>query len=568
MKRHVVPSLLVAVLALDGCVENDHGRHQALFYAAIAMNAGIVTGTVKGPWWLPEGNPTHPAENVTVRHSDGDSWDISATTAADGSFLLLLPVGTHTISASRDGFESQEFTVAAEAGKIKALTSAGSDHISMKAAPIPKAKWTVMYYIDVNNELMGSYTWHGISGQFYFGLSESNNPSDGAPGLKDTLQDDINVVVYSSQSKVNDNPYFAKPSITVINNKISRTTSKDWDGDSQEAYKAATLKEFIGEVMATYPAEHFMLLVENHGGGIYGICFEGSNHISLKDFGSTLQSLNENKTERIEIVALSACLMGMFEVAYELKDANLDYLVLFETFGDPHGYPVHGQYVDGIEGFFYPSSTHYPFASQTGDADTKDYIKWLTHITTRTARETAQLLCYEQFAQSMQIHVSEHDNNKGNPYCAAAIDVQKFKGVADYFINTFADEAKNNSFMMLGLRTNTQNMYSGTESGYKYVTDYYDLKNFCDRWVEWDNNAVAQELSSELTPSFLFSSNRTTTIQNSGDKALMAVSQYNNIGLNGLSVFMGPFADRPEIKELKIYQDCPQWYDFWNDLLK
>jgi len=558
MKRCILLCLFVAVMAMAGCGGSGNG-------AVDTSSHGYVTGTVKGAWWVPEGNPVHPAENVAVDHNDGDSYAVSIKTTDDGSFALSMPPGTHTIRLSRDGFESKEMTATVEAGKTTVIASEGSDHIAMKTAPMPKAKWTVMYYIDVNNDLFGAFTWFGIGGEFYYGLSEPSKPYDHAPGLKDTLQDDINVVVYSSPSRSDDNPYFTKPSLTVINNKIAKTTPKDWDGESQEAYKAATLKEFVDEVMKTYPAEHYMLVIENHGGGIYGICFEGSNHISMRDLGSTLKELNLNRKDRIEIVSLSACLMGMFEVAYELKDTNVDYLVAYETTGDPHGFPVHGQYVEGIEGFFYPSSTHYPFSPQIRDAETKDKIKWLTHITTRDARETAQLLVYEQFAQSMQVLINKHINPKGDAFCASAIDLKKFSekgGVADIFVNNFAKEVINNN--LPGFRRETQQMYTGSETGHMYAADYYDLREFSNLWATKVGNKIAQQFNEALAPSFLFSSDQKTTVSNGDGRALIAVSQYNNTRLNGLSVLMGKFSLHPEIKELQIYKDCPQWYDYWD----
>jgi hypothetical protein len=566
VNRYIVLFLFVAMMALAGCGGEVGDGATALFTNDQApAGTGYVTGIVKGAFWVPEGNPVHSIENVAIDHKDGDDYAVSTQTEDDGSFSLSLPAGTHTISLSKEGYASRELPVTVEAGKTTVATAEAADFVVMKPAPMPKAKWTVMYYIDVNNDLFGCYTWHGIGGEFYFGLEEVNEPNDQRPGLKDTLQDGINVVVFCSPTP-NDSPFYKNSTMTVINNKTKTTVRKDWDGDSQEAYKTATLKEFINEAMATYPAEHYMLCMENHGGGIYGICFEGSNHISMKDLGDILREVNKNKQEHIEIVSFSACIMGMFEVAYELKDTNVDYLVDFETNGDPHGFPVHGQYVEGIDGFFVPSQKNYPFTPQIGDAGTKDKIKWLTHITTREARETAQLLCYEQFAQSMQIQIAPSDENpQGSPFCAAAIDLKKFSekgGAADIFVNSFARDVV--TINPSGLKREAQKMYTGSSPGHMYAADYIDLRDFSHLMATEVGSNAARQLEDALMPSFLFSSNQKTTVSNEDGRALMAVSQYNNARCNGLSVLMGKYSNHSEIKELQIYQDCRQWYDYWD----
>jgi hypothetical protein len=88
------------------------------------------------------------------------------------------------------------------------------------------------------------------------------------------------------------------------------------------------LVDFVTWAKQTAPAQHYMLVVWNHGSGwdksasykenwLRGISYddESGNHMSTPDLGSALAAFG-----KIDIYASDACLMQMAEVDYQIKD--------------------------------------------------------------------------------------------------------------------------------------------------------------------------------------------------------------------------------------------------------
>ena len=98
----------------------------------------------------------------------------------------------------------------------------------------------------------------------------------------------------------------------------------------------ATLANFIKYCKDNYPAEHYMLMIKNHGAGWKGACVDEQNG------GGHIMSMPEIReaigTNHFDIIAFDACLMSMVEVAYELRGCA-DYLVAsqFVTYAGTYG---------------------------------------------------------------------------------------------------------------------------------------------------------------------------------------------------------------------------------------
>ena len=89
-----------------------------------------------------------------------------------------------------------------------------------------------------------------------------------------------------------------------------------------------TLRSFIEFAVSNYPADHYMLIVDDHGGGWRGVCVDEQNG------AGDMMTLPELKgaipdNVHLDIIVFHACLMSMAEVAYELKD-KADYMVASE----------------------------------------------------------------------------------------------------------------------------------------------------------------------------------------------------------------------------------------------
>jgi len=89
-----------------------------------------------------------------------------------------------------------------------------------------------------------------------------------------------------------------------------------------------TLRSFIEYVVNEYPADHYMLIIDDHGGGWRGSCVDEQNGAGDMMTMPELRGAIPDDVH-LDIIVFHACLMSMAEVAYELKE-KADYMVASE----------------------------------------------------------------------------------------------------------------------------------------------------------------------------------------------------------------------------------------------
>ncbi|MCE7870523.1 hypothetical protein DYH09_09125 [bacterium CPR1] len=88
------------------------------------------------------------------------------------------------------------------------------------------------------------------------------------------------------------------------------------------------MADFIKWGMANYPADHYMLVISDHGDGWKGAAEDVSHHgwMSTPEIEQGLKLAREETGKKVDVLGFDACLMASAEVAYQLKD-EIDYLV-------------------------------------------------------------------------------------------------------------------------------------------------------------------------------------------------------------------------------------------------
>ena len=137
--------------------------------------------------------------------------------------------------------------------------------------------------------------------------------------------------------------------------------AKKAEGEKREIIEPVqmTLTEFVVRTIGKHPAERYMLVLSGHGSGAVGDFLSGRSHVvglgipGLADALSQIRKRLEGsyvvdgqpytylRDDRIDILGLDSCLMGMAEVAYEVRD-SVNYLIGTEGFEANTGWPYDG----------------------------------------------------------------------------------------------------------------------------------------------------------------------------------------------------------------------------------
>jgi hypothetical protein len=102
-----------------------------------------------------------------------------------------------------------------------------------------------------------------------------------------------------------------------------------------------TLYEFITWAADEAPAENYGLVMWNHGGGVKGFNYDYSDNAPADNLVTTefVEALEKTQNDGInfDLIAFDACLMGMIEVGYEIRNYT-DYFVAAEEVVGGDGY--------------------------------------------------------------------------------------------------------------------------------------------------------------------------------------------------------------------------------------
>jgi hypothetical protein len=190
---------------------------------------------------------------------------------------------------------------------------------SEKAAPNTEGVWTIMTYLDGDNDL-GKYAYDDLQEMMSVGSTK-----------------DVNIVVlYDTYDQS------ANSSLIVQNGaKLIKEYGEVDMGNAQ------TLYTFIEDTMNMYPADHYLLNIWDHGDDFLGACKDfhgttvpvgGHSFLEHKDLVPVLDLFKNTKVGKLDVLTFDACIESMIEVAYDYKDAA-NYLVVSEDYVTYWGFP-------------------------------------------------------------------------------------------------------------------------------------------------------------------------------------------------------------------------------------
>ena len=82
-----------------------------------------------------------------------------------------------------------------------------------------------------------------------------------------------------------------------------------------------TLKDFMVWAASEYPAKRKILVIWNHGSGWKKVAEDRDSHLTVPEIRESIEEYREITGDPpLTLIGFDACLMGMFEIAYELKE--------------------------------------------------------------------------------------------------------------------------------------------------------------------------------------------------------------------------------------------------------
>jgi hypothetical protein len=300
----------------------------------------------------------------------------------------------------------------------------------------PKA-WTVMVYMDGDNSLKGA-------------------------AIKDFLEmasvhnSDVNVVVQFDRAGGGDWAT-TKRFIMWEGIKPEPRYAVSELGTDVNMGEPGTLERFINWARDKYPAEHYALILWDHGGGWKGgVCQDDSSGGDSLDMGELHQALGSataGGTAPFDVIGMDACLMGQMEVAYEIKDYAHYFLASAENIP--------------LDGWDYASILRPSDLGFSVSADT-----WARGLVAAYANY------YEPWNQNQTLMAADLDY--------VGVLAEQVSGLADVLMANMASERTHIAYAWNASRHYSDNPFD------PYYLDYLDLYDFCDELKARSSNAVIQ----------------------------------------------------------------------------
>ena len=177
----------------------------------------------------------------------------------------------------------------------------------------PKYKWTILGYFDGNN-------------------SQDQAPDGHSYVIKDVQElekidstEDVQILVMLGSFKTEGycKYYHIQRHLNEQPDSISSEALLP-DPGKKDMSNPMTLRDFLGFGMQKYPAEHYMLIINDHGGGWKGVCSDNVNGsgswMSLPDLSTALFGFT------FDIIWFYTPSMATVEAAYQIKDRG-EYMI-------------------------------------------------------------------------------------------------------------------------------------------------------------------------------------------------------------------------------------------------
>lgn len=321
-----------------------------------------------------------PADN-TVKFGDVTATDVRLP--QENTIIAKVPPGVKT-------------------GLVSVTTPEGTGVSEKNFVVVVPTKWTFMVYLDADNNLESA----GIDDFLEMATVGSSN--------------EVKIVVQMDRVSGHDNTYgnWTGTRRFLIHNGDTPNITPVQDLGEQNMGDPAVLEDFVEWAVTTYPAEYYALSIWNHGGGwrvlrekmieevrsarsrgeadwsvARAVAWDDTDNdkLYMKEVQNALEAAKPKIKDRsgtqvkLDIVGFDACLMGMVEVAYAMRNVA-NYVVGSEETEPFDGWPYDPVLSDLVSiPTFSPTDVAGLIVNKYGDAYT------YTHGITQSAGDISKL---------------------------------------------------------------------------------------------------------------------------------------------------------------------------------
>jgi len=253
---------------------------------------------------------------------------------------------------------------------------------------VNKAKWTVLVYLDGDNNLeaytiddfedlasVGSTSDVSIVVQFDRILGEDSSYGDWTYCMRFFVTNGLQLTFGNRLQIYAEDSYYDGSDIDCDGNLKDEVDMGDGN----------VLRDFLTWGVDHFKADYYLIILENHGGSWAGCCWDdtnGKDKITLPELRDALSAVKNNISKDVDVLLFDACLMGSVEVIAEIHD-YVSYAVVSETVSWTSSFPyyVWGFWDEGIIEHLKNNPTITPETLALDAVDLAEPVDDSTHVT-------------------------------------------------------------------------------------------------------------------------------------------------------------------------------------------
>lgn len=167
-------------------------------------------------------------------------------------------------------------------------------------------RWTIMVYMAADNDLET------------YALGDLNEMEAARPAA------DVSIAVAVDRTpgydSSNDNWTDTRLGLIDTDSNVSRVTSSLVSQGEWNMGSAASLTRFIDWAVTTSPADHYALVLWDHGAGIRGICYDDTSGDDRLTLNEIHRGVADSALGKVDLLGFDACSMALVEVARAVAD--------------------------------------------------------------------------------------------------------------------------------------------------------------------------------------------------------------------------------------------------------